>query len=72
MESEEIFSNHLSDKGLISKLYMELLQLNSKTNQQKLINFKWAKELNRHFSKEEKPVYEKLFKATTNHQGNRS
>ena len=50
-EWEKIIANKATDKELNSKLYKQLLQLNSRKISD-LIK-KWSKELNRHFSKED-------------------
>ena len=58
-EWEKIIVNKTTDKELISKTYKQLLQLNTRKKKNKTIR-KQAKELNRHFSKEDIQMANKL------------
>ena len=49
-EWEKIFTIHTSDRALISRIYKELIKLNTK-NTNNPIN-KWVKEQNRHFTED--------------------
>ena len=50
-EWEKIIANETTDKGLISKIYKQFIQLNTRKTNNPIK--KWGKELNRHFSKED-------------------
>ena len=59
-EWEKIIANETTDKGLISKIYKQLIELNTRKTNNPIK--KWGKDLNRHFSKEDTQMANKHMK----------
>ena len=59
-EWEKVTTNEATDKELISKIYNQLVQLTSRKLKDPIK--KWAKKINRHFSKEDVQIAKKHMK----------
>ena len=64
-EWEKIIANETTDKGLISKIYNQLIQLNTRKTNNPIK--KWEKDPNRHFSREDIQMPNKYIKDTQYH-----
>ena len=56
-EWEKITANEATDKGLIFKVYNQLMQVNIRITKNPIV--KWVEDLSRHFSKEDRQMADK-------------
>ena len=68
LEWEKIIANETTDKGLISKIYKQLIQLIARKTNNPIK--RWEKELNRHISKEDIQMASKHMLNITHYYGN--